>query len=330
MRKREPLANLPNLISLSRLGMAGLFVLLEGREQRLLLIVGAATTDFLDGYIARSRGTVTKWGALIDAIADRFFVFSAVGCLLFDHTLQTWQYAVFISRDFMTAVGFLTAKSIPWLRTVPFQSRSAGKVVTVFQVATLLAIYLVPSLVMPLLIAVGIISLYAIVDYTVALYHARAVIALLAIGLLANRAGAQDFAFNPTVQWQGRADVTQSGHGTAALVGGGANVPVGYYVRFGVDGAVGTVARGGSTAAAFRTDVTARFLFDPFAEQRVGWYAGGGMSALHEGADWQPYVMLVIGREGPNAGRWRTAVEAAVGGGVRLSVVLRRARMNGR
>jgi CDP-diacylglycerol--glycerol-3-phosphate 3-phosphatidyltransferase/cardiolipin synthase len=174
MRPREPLANLPNLISLSRLGMAGLFVLLEGREQRLLLIAGAATTDFLDGYIARTRGTVTKWGALIDAIADRFFVFAVVCCLLFDQTLQTWQYAVFISRDFMTAVGFLTAKATPWLRAVPFQSRSAGKLVTVFQVATLATIYVAPRLMMPLLICVGVVSLYAIVDYTVALYHARA------------------------------------------------------------------------------------------------------------------------------------------------------------
>jgi cardiolipin synthase len=173
MRTREPLATIPNLISLSRLGMAGLFIIFDGREQRLLLIAGAATTDFLDGYIARSSGLTSKWGALIDAIADRFFVFAAICSLLFDGTLSTWQYVVFISRDFMTAVGFLTARIIPWLRAVPFKSRPAGRIVTVVQLSTLTAIYLVPGIVTPLLAVLGVVSLYSIVDYTVALYHAR-------------------------------------------------------------------------------------------------------------------------------------------------------------
>lgn len=173
MRKGESLATLPNLISLSRLGMAGLFVVFAERDERLLLIAGAAATDFLDGYIARTSGVTTRWGALIDAIADRFFVFAAVCSLLFEGTLGTWQYAVFISRDFMTAVGFLTARIIPWLRAVPFKSRPAGKVVTVVQLVTLAMIFVHPVLLTPLLTILGIVSLYAIVDYTVALYDAR-------------------------------------------------------------------------------------------------------------------------------------------------------------
>jgi len=172
--QRDSLATLPNLISLSRLAMAGAFVLLRGSDERLLLIAAAGATDFLDGYVARVRHSATRWGALIDPIADRFFVLAAVSALLFDGVINDWQYAILISRDFMTAVGFLTARIIPWLRAVPFQSRLSGKVVTVFQLATLALALLAPRWMTPMLAFVAVTSLYSIADYTLALWHARA------------------------------------------------------------------------------------------------------------------------------------------------------------
>ena len=171
--ERDTLATLPNLISLSRLGLAVAFVLLKGTNARLLIIAAAGATDFLDGYFARRRGSASKWGALIDPIADRFFVFTAVSALLFDDVIGTWQYAVLISRDFMTAVGFLTARAIPWLRSVRFKSRMIGKVVTVMQLATLALVFVAPHLVNAALWFVGLASLLSIGDYTLALWHAR-------------------------------------------------------------------------------------------------------------------------------------------------------------
>ena len=88
--ERETLATLPNLISLSRLGLAAAFVVLKGTNARLLVIAAAGATDFLDGYLARRGGSTSKWGALIDPIADRFFVFTAVCALLFDDVIGTW------------------------------------------------------------------------------------------------------------------------------------------------------------------------------------------------------------------------------------------------
>jgi CDP-diacylglycerol--glycerol-3-phosphate 3-phosphatidyltransferase/cardiolipin synthase len=173
--KRDPLAALPNLLSLSRLLMAGLFVLFRSTNARLLLIAAAGATDFLDGYIARKRGSATKWGALIDAVADRFFVFAAICTLLFDDAVTNGEYALFMFRDFFTAVGFVGAKAIPVLRRVPFRSRPSGKVVTVLQLATLAFVYLEPRLVLPSLIVVGIVSVYSVTDYTIALWKERTI-----------------------------------------------------------------------------------------------------------------------------------------------------------
>jgi CDP-diacylglycerol--glycerol-3-phosphate 3-phosphatidyltransferase/cardiolipin synthase len=171
--ERETLATLPNLISLSRLGLAAAFVLFKGNGARLTVVAAAGATDFLDGYLARRGGSTSKWGALIDPIADRFFVFTAVCALLFDDVIGTWQYAVLISRDFMTAIGFLTARAIPWLRKVRFKSRMIGKVVTVFQLGTLAIVFVAPALLNAALWLVGLASLVSIGDYTLALWHAR-------------------------------------------------------------------------------------------------------------------------------------------------------------
>jgi cardiolipin synthase len=172
--QRNSLATVPNLISLSRLGLAAAFVMLKGTNQRLVVIAAAGATDFLDGYLARRGGSTSKWGALIDPIADRFFVFTAVCALLFDGVLGTWQYAILISRDFMTAIGFLTARVIPWLRKVRFRSRMSGKVVTVMQLCTLALVFAMPDYVNIALWLVGFASIYSIGDYTLALWHERA------------------------------------------------------------------------------------------------------------------------------------------------------------
>ena len=171
--ERDSLATLPNIISLSRLVLAVAFVRFKGSDERLLVIAAAGATDFLDGYLARTRGSATRWGALIDPIADRFFMFAAVCALLFDGELHTWQYAILISRDFMTAIGFLTARLIPWLRSVTFQSRRSGKVVTLLQLATLALVFIAPQQLNVALAFVAVASLFSVGDYTLALWNAR-------------------------------------------------------------------------------------------------------------------------------------------------------------
>lgn len=173
MPARAELKHLPNLISLSRLALAVAFVMADSTE-RVGLIGIAAATDFFDGWVARRANATSRWGALIDPIADRVFVLVAVGTLVFEGTLSTVGYFVLISRDIMTAIGFLVARIIPWLRPVEFKARMAGKIVTTLQLLTLLTLVLSPRSAWPLVVLVGIASAWAIIDYTLALWRARA------------------------------------------------------------------------------------------------------------------------------------------------------------
>ena len=171
---RRPLLFLPSLISLTRLGMAAAFAMLPSPATRIMLVLAASLTDFLDGWLARRANLATKWGALIDPIADRMFVFTAVCVFLFEGAITTTQYFLLISRDLMTAVGFLVARVVPTLRPIPFRARMSGKIVTTLQLAVLIAILMRPELVHPLVLLVGATSAWAIVDYTLMLWRERA------------------------------------------------------------------------------------------------------------------------------------------------------------
>ncbi len=174
MHARRGLRQVPNWISLSRLLMAGAFVGTDAMGTRVALIVLAAATDFLDGYIARRARVASRWGALLDPIADRVFVLTVVSTFLFTGRIGTLGYFVILFRDLMTAVGFLVARVIPWLRPVEFRARGSGKLVTVLQLLTFVAVLVRPVWVPGLLAAVFVVSCWAVVDYTVALWHARA------------------------------------------------------------------------------------------------------------------------------------------------------------
>jgi len=174
MPRTTRLWNVPNVISLSRMGLAVAFVVLHDPLARIVLVAIAAVTDFLDGFIARVANQRSVAGALIDPIADRIFVLAAVSAFLFDGLLTTGQYFIFLSRDLATAIGFIVARIIPWLRPVRFRARLLGKGVTVLQLATLMAVLLFPQATTGLIVAIGLLSAMSILDYTLALWRARA------------------------------------------------------------------------------------------------------------------------------------------------------------
>lgn len=166
--------NLPNAISLSRVGLAVAFIFFDGLWARVAIVAVAALTDFLDGFVARISNQRSLSGALIDPIADRIFAVAAVSACLLNGLLTTSQYFIFISRDIATAVGFIVARIVPWLRPVVFRARLLGKAVTVLQLATLVSALIFRNALSGLIIAVGLLSAMSIVDYTLALWRARA------------------------------------------------------------------------------------------------------------------------------------------------------------
>ena len=171
---RAGLRSIPNVISLSRVALAVAFVVDHDPNTRMLIVLAAGVTDMLDGWLARRAGLTSRFGALIDPFADRVFALVAVATFVYEGSMTTLQYFIMIFRDLMTAVGFLVAKSVSWLRPVEFRARWSGKAVTALQMVTFAAVLKFPDYVSPLIWAVGALSLFSVIDYTWALWKARA------------------------------------------------------------------------------------------------------------------------------------------------------------
>ncbi len=65
----------------------------------LLLFIIAASTDGLDGYIARKRKIVTNLGKLLDPLADKLLIAAVLISLVEIHKLDAWVAIVIISRE---------------------------------------------------------------------------------------------------------------------------------------------------------------------------------------------------------------------------------------
>ena len=170
---RAGLRSIPNIISLSRVGLAAAFVVDHEPNARMLIVLAAGITDMLDGWLARRAGLTSRFGALVDPFADRVFALVAVATFVYEGSLTTLEYFIMIFRDLMTAVGFIVAKSVSWLKPVEFRARWSGKAVTALQMVTFAAVLKFPDYVSPLIWGVGALSLFSVIDYTMALYRAR-------------------------------------------------------------------------------------------------------------------------------------------------------------
>ena len=82
--------NLPNILTLIRLGLIPVFVVLfywptdMSNFYAAIVFVIAALTDLLDGYLARKLKKTTKFGAFLDPVADKIIVCTAL-VLIVEH-----------------------------------------------------------------------------------------------------------------------------------------------------------------------------------------------------------------------------------------------------
>lgn len=102
--------NLPNVLTLGRILLIPIFVLvfMDPTPERSLLaaviFTAAAVTDLLDGYIARRTGQITKLGKLLDPIADKLLVLSALILLVNVDRVGALVAILIIARE-LTVTG---------------------------------------------------------------------------------------------------------------------------------------------------------------------------------------------------------------------------------
>lgn len=102
-----------------------------------------ALTDALDGFVARRFNQRSELGALLDPMADKLLLVSAVVFLSFDHRpyfdqLPLWLAATIIGRDLLMFLGWVVIHQV--CGRVKIQPRLIGKLATVLQMITVFAV----------------------------------------------------------------------------------------------------------------------------------------------------------------------------------------------
>jgi CDP-diacylglycerol--glycerol-3-phosphate 3-phosphatidyltransferase len=111
------LLNLANIFSVMRLALVPFVIwfIIESSAQDLVIdgwrwaalicFVFAASTDFIDGQIARRTDTITEFGKLVDPLADRLLVISVLVTLMAVGFLPLWMGILIVSRDLLMLAG---------------------------------------------------------------------------------------------------------------------------------------------------------------------------------------------------------------------------------
>ncbi len=142
--------NLPNLITLLRIGLIPVFAL-------LYLVPGTATfygaacifglasaTDWLDGYLARKLGQTTPFGAFLDPVADKLIVATALMLLVGSHNnvWLTLPAIIIVSREIL--ISALREWMAEMNRRGLVSVGVVGKLKTTFQMVAILLLLAVP------------------------------------------------------------------------------------------------------------------------------------------------------------------------------------------
>ena len=115
---------------------------------RLLAVLSfavASACDGLDGYVARRFNQRSELGAMLDPLADKLLLVSAIVVLSFDHhpyleSIPLWLTGTIIGRDVMLLIGVAVIHLMVGKLTV--RPRILGKVATVLQMVVVLWILL--------------------------------------------------------------------------------------------------------------------------------------------------------------------------------------------
>ena len=134
------------ILTLSRIFLVPIFLVVVLTTEEIpyrqtlaaLVFTLAAATDGLDGYIARARREVTKFGTLMDPIADKILISSALIALVELDLISAWIAVIIIGREFaVSGLRLIAAKE-----NVIIPASIGGKIKTFSQIVAIITLLL--------------------------------------------------------------------------------------------------------------------------------------------------------------------------------------------
>jgi len=168
--------SLPNLLTLSRLPMAGLVWLRPLDPAYVLgLMALAGLSDVLDGWLERKRRERLglpqggeSIGAWLDPVCDKVFILSVLVAITAAHALPWWIIPLIALREILQTLIVAATRLLPAVRQrlrPRFKANVLGKLTTIIQFVTIGAILLNRPGAVPLAFATALLGLVAVAVY---------------------------------------------------------------------------------------------------------------------------------------------------------------------
>lgn len=144
MNLREGLYNLPNLLTLARIAIVPVFVVFMFSDTRdagfwaAALFSVAATTDAVDGWLARRWGVETSFGKFLDPLADKLIVMAALVMMIPMGRVPAWAVLLILARDVIVS----GLRSIASAEGIVIAASNLGKYKTIFQMVAIIGLLL--------------------------------------------------------------------------------------------------------------------------------------------------------------------------------------------
>ncbi|MGH2755501.1 MAG: CDP-diacylglycerol--glycerol-3-phosphate 3-phosphatidyltransferase [Actinomycetota bacterium] len=128
--------NLPNGITVGRIVLVPVFLVLAYADSSaaavgaFVVFLVASISDFVDGYLARRGGIVSKFGEFLDPLADKLLVGAALVVLVATRDFPLWAALLIAVRE--VAIQILRTRIVSVGGRLP--ASSMGKLKTVSQI----------------------------------------------------------------------------------------------------------------------------------------------------------------------------------------------------
>ncbi|MFA5249996.1 MAG: CDP-alcohol phosphatidyltransferase family protein, partial [Parachlamydiales bacterium] len=99
-------------------------------------------SDFFDGYLARKKQTISRFGSVLDPAMDKFFVYFTLSIFYLEGNLRLSEALTLLSRDFAICIYGLYLLAFHKWPTLKIEALCFGKITTALQFLVLIALTL--------------------------------------------------------------------------------------------------------------------------------------------------------------------------------------------
>lgn len=159
--------NIPNLLTVFRIFLIPIFlaVYFSSPETRLIHAVGifvlAGATDVLDGYIARKYNQITKFGTVMDPLADKLMLITALTSFTITGIVPLILLVIILAKEiFMIVGGILTYR-----KGIINPANKFGKTATFLFHVSMVTLVFNRNMGLILLVAAALVGTVAMISY---------------------------------------------------------------------------------------------------------------------------------------------------------------------